>query len=127
MDNASKALIMAGGVLIAMLIISLSVYMLTTARGVANASEQRMTQTQIESFNRFFINYPSEITGLDVYNIIGKIKDINNDENSIANAPSYSGADLSDVTSTESFADVYKYSYEYGNNGAISTVSFTKQ
>ncbi|MBQ9267762.1 MAG: hypothetical protein IJ217_05780 [Clostridia bacterium] len=127
MDNASKALIMAGGMLIAILIISLSVYMLTTARGVADASERRITASQIESFNRFFISYPDEITGLDVYNIIGKIEDIENDVSAVSIAPTYSGATKAQVTLTENFKDKYAYSYSYGSNGAIASVSFTKK
>ena len=126
MENASKALIIAGGVLITMLVISLAFYMFTTARGFSNASEQRVTMSQIESFNRFFENYPEEVTGLDVYNIIGKIEDIRNDAYSVADAPSYSGANKADVTSTKAQKEKkYKYSIrKYGNNGAVSEIFF---
>ena len=127
MDNASKALIMAGGILIAILVISLSVYMLTTARGVADASERRITASQIESFNRFFISYPDEITGLDVYNIIGKIEDIENDVSAVSIAPTYSGATKGAVYQTENFSDKYGYKCFYGSNGAIDRVEFTKK
>ncbi len=87
MENASKALIIAGGVLIAMLLISLAIYMLTVVRGVANSSEQQFQSSQVESFNRFFVNYDSEVTGLDVYNILGKIEDITNDKDALYSAP----------------------------------------
>ena len=43
MDNASKALIMAGGILIAVLVISVSIYVITSARGVAKISNERHT------------------------------------------------------------------------------------
>lgn len=123
MDNASKALIMAGGVLITVMIISISLYVLTSARGVASASEDRIVASQIEAFNRFFINYDSTITGLDVYNIIGKIDDINNDASSIVSALDYHGPSKSDVTETEKFDDTFSYSYTIGSNGAVQSIT----
>ena len=125
MDNASKALIMVGGILITVMVISLAMYLITGARGVADASERRLMVTQIEGFNRFFVNYPPEITGLDVYNIIGKIEDIS----ATASLPdvSYSGAIKSDVEDTVNFTLKYKYSYsDTDGNGYIDTVNFIK-
>lgn len=125
MDNASKALIMVGGVLITVLVISLAMYLITGARGVADASEKRFIVTQIEGFNRFFVNYPPEITGLDVYNIIGKIEDIS----ATTSLPdvNYSGANKADVTLTEDFTDTYKYTYsDTDGNGYIDFVNFIK-
>lgn len=126
MGNASKAIIIAGGILITMLVISLALYMFTAVRGVSSASEQRVAMSQIESFNRFFENYPETVTGLDVYNIIGKINDIDNDSYSVADAPGYSGAHRSDVTSTiAQDKKRYKYSIiKYGNDGAVSEIYF---
>lgn len=127
MDNASKALIMVGGVLITVMIISLAMYLFTGARGVADASEQRLMTSQVEGFNRFFVNYPPEITGIDVYNIIGKIEDIANDTSALGTV-NYTGASKADVTLTENFTD--KYSYEYSDtdgNGLIDMVEFSFQ
>ena len=126
MGNASKALIMAGGVLITILIISLSLYMLTAARGAADASEKMVTASQVEAFNRFFVNYPNEVTGLDVYNIIGKIDDIRNDADSICAAPTYTGASKSELNDTREMAKRrYGYTYEYGDDGAIISITFS--
>lgn len=79
MDNASKALIIAGGVLIAIAIISVTLYMFAQARDLADASNQILEQSQIEAFNRFYHAYaPSfnkdyNITGLDAYNVYNKV------------------------------------------------------
>ena len=125
MDNASKALIMVGGVLITVMVISLAMYLFTGARGVADASERRLMTSQIEGFNRFFVNYPPEITGLDDYNIIGKIEDIS----ATVSLPdvSYSGASKADVVDTVNFTVKYKYTYsDTDGNGYIDTVNFIK-
>lgn len=82
MDNASKAIIMAGGILIAVAIISVAIYMFTNAQDVAKASDEILERSQIESFNRFYYAYAPldntsyPITGLDAYNIYNKV--INN-------------------------------------------------
>lgn len=54
MENASKAVVMAGGVLIAIAVISIAIYMYTTARGVASSSEESLSVAQIQSFNKFY-------------------------------------------------------------------------
>ncbi len=128
MENASKALIMAGGILITVMVISLCMYLFTSARGVADASEKRLQVSQIEGFNRFFVNYPNKITGLDVYNIIGKCEDINNTASSLGTV-TWSGATKADVKETENFIKK-KYRYEYEDtdgDGLIDVVQFTKE
>lgn len=127
MENASKALIMIGGILITVMVISLCMYVLTSARGVANASETRLRVSQVEGFNRFFVNYPNEITGLDVYNIIGKIEDINNTASSLG-VVTYGGETKTNVTETVDFSKEYSYTYSDKNgDGLIDYVYFGKK
>ena len=84
MDNASKAIIMAGGILIAVAIIGVALYMFTNASELAKASDEILERSQIESFNRFYYTYAplvntkyDDITGLDVYNIYNKVTNNN--------------------------------------------------
>ena len=78
MDNASKAIIMAGGILIAVAVIGVALYMFSNARELANASDEILEQSQIESFNRFYYAYAPlmgttyTITGLDACNIYNR-------------------------------------------------------
>lgn len=80
MDNASKALIMAGGILIAVLVIGVSMYVITSARGVAKISNERVEANAVQSFNRFYSTYTSDgtevtIKGIDAVNIYRKALD----------------------------------------------------
>ena len=79
MDNASKALIMAGGILIAVLVMSVSIYIITTARGVAKISNAKLEANAVQSFNRFYVAYGNGsgdyITGIDAINIYRKAVD----------------------------------------------------
>ena len=75
MDNASKALVMAGGVMIAIAIISVAVYFYSSASGYANASAQMLSASQIQSFNRFYTAYNSlegKIRVIDALNLLNR-------------------------------------------------------
>lgn len=78
MDNVSKALIMAGGVLLAIMIIGLSMYLLGSARSIAKISNDKVEASAIESFNRYYTTFGNRITGIDVLNIANKVE---NDKN----------------------------------------------
>ena len=75
MENASKAVVMAGGVLIAVSLISLALYAYSYFKDYANSSEQLLTLSQIESFNRFYESFDEgtdTLRGVDVLNIYKK-------------------------------------------------------
>lgn len=60
MENASKALIMAGSVLIGVLILTLFVYLFRTMGEYAASAERDRAQTQIEMFNANFTKFVGE-------------------------------------------------------------------
>ncbi len=57
MDNASKALIIAGGILIGVMVISVAFYVLTTARGFARTANDEAEASAIQSFNKFYLSF----------------------------------------------------------------------
>ena len=88
MENASKALIIAGAVLISVALMSIFIYVFT-AIGNYNSSTQAQRQSnEVTAVNRFFVesaydvdnsNVGIQIYGYDVYNIMRKVRDVNND------------------------------------------------
>ena len=56
MENASKALLMAGGVLLALLIIGVGVYMSNTMNAVQKEQEESKQVEIITEFNKKFEN-----------------------------------------------------------------------
>lgn len=73
MDNVSKALIIAGGILLAILIISVALYLFAGIRGFASAQNTNAEVSAVESFNRYYQSFDSKITGIDVVNICNKV------------------------------------------------------
>ena len=127
MDSASKAIIIAAGFLIGVLLISISMYMLTSFRGVYENSMEQFEAQQIASFNSFFTQYGPVIKGYDVYNIIGKINEVNADltsnyfihfNNSITREGSF--------YYTENFLKDFNYSYQFDPEGSIDRVIITE-
>lgn len=132
MDNASKALIMAGGILITVLVIGVAMYVLASARGVASDSNKEMQASAAESFNRYYESFSSDIRGIDALNIYNKAKDDNSrytsvrtieisaDSNAMNNMNSADGI-------TNGMTDSYSFSYEKDSDGYISKITLTKK
>lgn len=148
MDNASKALIMAGGILIAVLVISVSMYVITSARGVAKISNERVEENAVQSFNRFYAAYTSdgsevEIMGIDAVNIYRKALD---DSKRIDGALHTIDIEASDIPSSitsvsaaidnnddsnngegsKNFLKPYYFSYTTDVDGYVLTIKITE-
>ncbi len=57
MENASKALIMAGTMLIGILLVALMVYFFSSAAGVRSSYSQSVNETRMAEFNTDFTKY----------------------------------------------------------------------
>jgi len=70
MENASKALIIAGAILLSILIIALGIYVFNMARGVTNTSI--LSETEVSTFNSQFTDYRGKIPGSGVEALLEK-------------------------------------------------------
>lgn len=123
MDSASKAIIIAGGMLIGVLIISISMYMLASFRQVYESSMTEFEMQQVASFNSFFTQYGSVIKGYDAYNIIGKINEVNANQDSDYFIHFDNNITREkDFYYTENFLKDFSYSYKYDTDGVICRV-----
>lgn len=78
MENASKALLIAGGVLISLLIMGLLVYMFANIGGYFNTEEEIEKTEQLVAFNNQFESYNRNLLrGTDVVSMINKALDNN--------------------------------------------------
>ncbi|MBO5478576.1 MAG: hypothetical protein J6A04_02520 [Clostridia bacterium] len=91
MENASKALLMAGGVLIALLIIGLLIYSFGTMSGYFETENTKEQAEQLKAFNDQYEAYNRKLLrGTDVVSVINKVID-NNEKYGINgyNEPNY--------------------------------------
>ena len=57
MENASKALLIAGSILIAIVLIAMTMRVLNSTQGTTDSVETTMQATEVAMFNKKFINY----------------------------------------------------------------------
>ncbi len=79
MENASKALIIAGAILLAILLISLGILIFNQAQDTVNNSG--MSQAEITAFNNKFLKYEGTQKGSVVKSLINEIIASNSDSN----------------------------------------------
>lgn len=76
MENASKALIIAGAILVSILIIGLGMYLYTTASGVfdSNQLKEQQARTYNDQFEKYF---GSKVTGSNVRALYDAVRNHN--------------------------------------------------
>lgn len=80
MENASKALLIAGAILIAILLIAIAMYVYSTSQGNVNQAMASLDVQQIQSLNQAWLNYEGKQTGSQVKSLINRL---------VANANNY--------------------------------------
>ena len=80
MENASKALLIAGAILLCILIIAIGMYIYNSAESTVTDSMDTLSTQEIEAFNAQFTVYEGVQTGSEIKALIGRL---------IANADTY--------------------------------------
>ena len=78
MENASKALLMAGGILIALLILGALIMMFTSLQDYQNTNDAQTKNSQIAQFNNQFEPYNKDnLTLMELKSVYNKIESNN--------------------------------------------------
>lgn len=135
MENASKALIIAGGVLIALIIITMFIMMFNNLANTKKAQEEQTKTEQISAFNAEFEAYNKKIMyGTDVITLINKVaennkKNLNNIENQITLIlDGKIVTNSSELIGTDAEKSIYtSVKTEYNNSGRICKIEIKKR
>ena len=97
MENASKALLIAGGVLITLMVVSLGVYLFTDFSTTASNINRQNADRQLTSFNTQYTVYVgrTNITGYELVSVINMAANNNSEYDDVNN---YEEAYKVDVT-----------------------------
>lgn len=122
MENASKALLMAGGILIALLIIGALLLMFNNLSTYQKIGEQDTREAQVIEFNNQFTTYLRDrIRGSDMVSLMNRIVDYNERQSSD------NGQKFEKMEITIKGIDVSKLQYDTGNKKiAIIKNSYTQ-
>lgn len=77
MENASKALLIAGAILIAILLIGIAMMIFGNIGGITGIAEKEVDQIEVQGFNRPFLQYEGTMSGSNVKALLTKIKTSN--------------------------------------------------
>jgi hypothetical protein len=132
MENASKALLIAGAILIVMILIGIGVLIVNSIGDVTTQAQDSNTATSIEIFNSSFINYEGEQKGSVIKELKSKVISSNkansthiiklNDGNS-----SSSGDDVDLDVSGIKNSGTYLVKIFYGDDGYINEIQVTTE
>ena len=148
MENASKALLLAGGILIGLIVMSIGVYLFTSFSSNTTNYDQHMQETDIKKFNVNFtkfegrdditiqeivtlINFAKQYeqeNGVHIEISIGVIPDIINHLNSsVATDSEDKEIKLIQDYSNENFKCDNNQDIKYDNEGKIYYIKFSKK
>lgn len=134
MENASKALLIAGGVLIALIIMSLLVVAFTKIGDYQKNQSDSSRVEKLAEFNRDFERYTEDdIRGVDIVSLINKIHDYNTKQKRITSGDTTTDSTSVDynikmqltVSGLSAFNTKYAYSDDSSNDQLFTSDSFT--
>ena len=123
MENASKALIIAGAILLAIAIISLGLIVVNNTRGVADSAN--LSEQEIQAFNAKFTPYEgSNKTGTQVKTLLQAVI-ASNQANGTSKQIAITGTQTTDATNTTNIKNggTYTVKLSYGTNGLVNSIS----
>lgn len=130
MENISKALIIAGGVLLGMIIVSLFMVMFTRMSNMQLEQDEMIKVEQLAAFNAEYEAYNKKaMYGVDVITLINKAKRNNEKHNGNSSYKITITLDGSEITSSSTLIEEDKETYiykctgiEYNSLGRVSKI-----
>ena len=118
MENASKALLIAGAILLVIAIIAIAVGIVTKTRSTVGVAETQIDAMEVKMHNNQFTMYEGTITGAEVKECIAKVLS-NNDSTKNRDMNVYVEVKKV-INNAGSTSVVGKYGRNYTSTGAIS-------
>ena len=123
MENASKALLIAGGVLIAILIVSVLVVTLNIVNSNQRTREKALATEQLAEFNQKYEAYNKKaLRGTDIITL----KNMAKSEGNAVTVKVTNGTEEIDVSIEKNKTAIFACTKVEYNNGRISALNFQK-
>ena len=130
MENASRALLIAGSVLIVLLLIGLGMLIYSRATGVINTAATTMNAQEILAFNSQFTPYEGTQKGSSIRSLISKVIASNaiytDTRKVIINNDLDTNQELSDYSKNINTANNYKVTFTEYKNGIITGITISE-
>lgn len=123
MENASKALIIAGAILVAILLISIAIILINSGRDVVDTGTAGMNSQKIQAFNAQFTPYEGTKKGSELLGLKGLVE---------ASKASYPDHKIEIIFTKGNFtwsdlqsSDTYNVKFVYATSGYITLITIT--
>ncbi len=126
MENASKALIIAGAILISILLISVGVMVMNSADSVVGTAGDQMDQAAIESFNARFTQYAGTQRGSTIKSLMNTVNSVTAGGEHTIEIAGDVGTSPSAVQSSVKNSTIYKVQVDVGTDGLVNKITITK-
>lgn len=129
MENATKALMIAGAVLIAIMIIGVGIMIFQSGQETVNSSIGKMDQIEIDTFNSELLAYEGNQKGSNVKQLITKVITLNAtntgtyDDKVIEINGKKEANDLATERTGITNGKTYNVSMQYNSGGLITTIT----
>lgn len=122
MENASKALVMAGGVLLAIMVLATLIYAANSWGLLSNAENESDASQQLAKFNREYESYNKDLLyGIDVISVLNKAIDNNNSISESERDELFVDIEICMITDVDKTTRIYKY-YSSGSKIGKSVI-----
>lgn len=132
MENASKALIIAGAILIAILLISIGIILVNSGKDITETGTAGMNSQKIQTFNSKFTAYEGTKTGAEVRSLISAVQASNatDDAHQVTVFSNAKKPGNTVITVSSGFSSTQKYkitlNYADGKNAPTTTGTIVK-
>lgn len=126
MENASKALLIAGSVLIVLLLIGVGMLIYSRATGVIDTAASTMNSQEIQAFNSQFTPFEGTQKGSSIRSLISKVIASNatyTDARTVKVNGKYSAQDLSNISKDINTLKSYTVTFTNYNNGTVTEIT----
>ena len=127
MENASKALIIAGAILIAILLIGIGMFLYQAAQQPISEAGAQMDEQAIRMFNSKFENYDGKQKGTSVKALISTVITSNSqdsDTRTVTVNGKSSSSDLSSLRSAVVDGKTYNVTIGFDDNGIVNAITY---
>lgn len=132
MENASKALLIAGTILIAILLIAMGVKLFNSTKGTTESVETTMNSTEVATFNSKFIQYlGTNKTKSDVITLVKEIIASNESSDiritvNVNNSTLVNSTNIMNKAIQLSSTSKYTITAAYNNDGYVGYIEIKK-
>ena len=122
MENASKALIIAGAILISILLITIGIVLINSGRDVVDTGTAGMNSQQIQTFNAQFTPYEGTKKGSEIRGLWNAVASSNGAYKDSGHEVDITPDKLTDLSGFSSMKN-YTVTLNYDDNGYINTIN----